>query len=75
MGKMFGAIFICCNLQQIAGKIARIRACKNFEQHSMCSTFDFDPQVKTIILSCTLSPLCQLFGFFRKRISPGSTPG
>ena len=69
-GEIFAAIFICCNLHsRIAGKIAKIRTCKNFEQHSMCSTFDFDPEAKTIILSCTFSPLCQLFGFFRKRIS------
>ena len=38
-------------------------------KHSICSTYDFDPEAKTIILSCTFSPLCQLFGFFRKRIS------
>ena len=69
VGKMFAAIFICRNLQRIAGKIAKIRTCKNFKQHSMCFTFDFDPEAKTIILSCTFSPLCQLFGFFRKRIS------
>ena len=38
-------------------------------KHSICSTYDFDPEAKTIILSCTFSPLCQLFGFFCKRIS------
>ena len=38
-------------------------------KHSICSTYEFDPEAKTIILSCTFSPLCQLFGFFCKRIS------
>ena len=35
----------------------------------MCSIYYFDPEAKTIILSSTFCPLCQLFGFFRKRIS------
>ena len=70
MGKMFAEIFICLNLHlPITGKISKIRTYKNFKQHSVCFTFDFDPEAKTIILSCTFSPLCQLFGFFRKRIS------
>ena len=70
MGKMFAEIFICLNLHfPITSKISKIRTCKNFEQHSTCSTFEFDPEAKTIILSCTFSSLCQLFGFFCKRIS------
>ena len=39
-GEIFASIFICCNLHSwIAGKIAKIRTCKNFKQHSMCFTF------------------------------------
>ena len=44
--------FICCNLHsRIAGKIAKIRTCKNFKQHSMCFTFILIQKLKPSYLA------------------------